>query len=233
MHVTYSHVVQEAPAIRTFYFRPARRFRYQPGQFIELSLPLPDGDGYDRRWFSLSSSPTEPLLAITSRLTDHPSPFKQALMKLQTGDAAVMSDSMGDFTLPLDMERPLVFIAIGIGIAPFRSMLQYVNDVGQTRHIRLLYGEGVQTNLIFQDILSQSGLVQLTTLSKRAVTGWPGQRGIITGGMIYECAKVAPEALVYIAGPEREVMRLADEVRHLGYPAGNILTDCFIGYMTE
>src|SRR5882724_4223783 len=101
MKVTFDHSQDEAANIRTFFFRPEKPMHYTAGQYTQLHLPhvRPDDRG-QKRWFTLSSSPTEELLTITTKFAgDKSSSFKKALSKLQPGTELTMAEAMGDFVL--------------------------------------------------------------------------------------------------------------------------------------
>ncbi len=143
MKAIFDHAKDEASNIRTFYFRPEKPAHYTAGQYTELALPHPHPDKRGgRRWFTLSSSPTEDLLSITTKYAgdDDTSSFKRTLFKLKPGSEVHMADPMGDFVLPKLIQTPLVFVAGGIGITPFHSMLEWL--VGYRR--RTAYKVGVR-----------------------------------------------------------------------------------------
>ena len=79
-------------------------------------------EGRSWRAFSLSSGPDEAEVRITTRITDKPSPYKRALMALKPGDQMVMRGPFGPFFLD-GSKRPVVFIAGGIGITPYRALI--------------------------------------------------------------------------------------------------------------
>ncbi len=69
MKVHFDHTTKEAENISTFYFKPEKPVDYTSGQFTRLNLPHdnPDDRGA-KRWFTLSSSPTEPLLRYHNQI---------------------------------------------------------------------------------------------------------------------------------------------------------------------
>lgn len=214
----------------TFWFRPAGKFSYIAGQFIELSLPHADGDSRDfRRWFTLSSSPTEPLLAITTRLREPMSPFKQALAALQPGDTVTISEPMGDFVLPKDPSVPIVFVAGGIGITPVRSMVKFLHDNQAHRTMHLIYGATTVDDLAFRDIFADYGLptdIFLTDPPRR----WDGQTGRLTADAILEHAPNVDNKFYYLSGPEILVEELVDQMKQADIPSSRLVTDYFQGY---
>src|SRR6185369_15796787 len=102
----------------SFWFRPERPVDYIAGQFTEIYLPHSGADSRgERRWFTLSSSPTDALVSITTQfIPTEGSTFKKELFGLRPGAALKLADPMGDFVLPKDPSIPLLFIAGGLGI---------------------------------------------------------------------------------------------------------------------
>src|ERR1035437_6534264 len=100
----------ESDNIISFWFEPEKPMNYLAGQFIEINLPHPSSDDRGvKRWFTLSSSPSDaPLVSITTKFNDKSSSFKAALKNLKPGDMVDMSEPMGDFVLPKDPSIPLV-----------------------------------------------------------------------------------------------------------------------------
>src|ERR1700693_2134326 len=101
MRVVYDHRHDEAANITTFYFKPESPVRYTAGQYIELTIKHehPDDRG-QKHWFTLSSSPTENYLSITTKFAaEKGSTFKKALRALPPGTELHMSEPMGDFVL--------------------------------------------------------------------------------------------------------------------------------------
>src|SRR5688572_14308982 len=109
-------------------------FQYYPGQYLDIELDVKDKFGKTRA-FTISSSPTENFLMITIKkgLT----PFKKKLETLKKGDILLASHPAGTFTL--DESEKAVFLAGGVGITPFRSMLRYVKDQRISTKIILIY----------------------------------------------------------------------------------------------
>src|SRR4051812_27426879 len=102
MQVTLDHSKDEAANIRTFFFKPESAVQYTAGQYIELTVPHdnPDERG-TKHWFTLSSSPTDEFLTITTKFAgDKSSTFKKSLFGLEPGTKLHMSEPMGDFVLP-------------------------------------------------------------------------------------------------------------------------------------
>jgi ferredoxin-NADP reductase len=125
----------ETPGYYSVVFERPRKFMYDAGDWMDVELhgqKLRGGTTY-----SFSSSPSEPNLMITFR--EGISPFKQALAGLQPGDSARITQYGNDYGFRLRDNRSSILIAGGVGIAPFRSMLQDVADQAGNDRIQLLY----------------------------------------------------------------------------------------------
>lgn len=200
----------------TYYFKPEQPFHYSAGQFIEMTVPhaVMDERG-DWRQFTLSSSPTEKALAITMRHLQPVSSFKRALAGLRPGDGFNITQAMGDFILPLDENIPLVWLAGGIGITPFRSMAAWLAHQGKTRDVRLYHSVGKDTDALFGETLSAAGV----------------QREVVLTADISRHLQAMPEATYYISGPDGYVRTTRELLEHDGsIRPYQIVTDAFLGY---
>jgi ferredoxin-NADP reductase len=231
MQVIFDHSQEEAPHIRTFFFKPEKPVHYTAGQFTELTLPhdSPDDRGI-RRWFTLSSSPTDELLSITTRFTpDTGSSFKNALFALEPGTVVQMADAMGDFVLPKLIQTPLIFVAAGIGITPFHSILTWLTATGEKRPIKLLYAVHEEDDIIFQDTFEKAG-VHATIVVSEPSPAWGGERGHVTAEMILGLERPSEDTLIYVSGPEKMVQQLRKDLTATGLARRQVVTDEFPNY---
>lgn len=231
MRVTLDHVEEVAKNIKTFWWKPERPVRYTAGQFIELTLPHdnPDMRGI-KRWFTLSSSPSEELLSNTTKhAAENGSTFKETLFNLKPGDSVMMSEPMGDFVLPKDMSVPLVFVAGGIGVTPMRSMIKWLRDKQEHRTIHLLYAANSLEEVAFRELFNDYGLPTDIILSQ-APKNWKGQTGRLDGAKILELAPNVDNKLYYLSGPEPMVEALEKDLKDKGVDKRRIVGDFFPNY---
>lgn len=231
MQVTLDHTRDEAANIKTFYFKPEKPVHYTAGQFIELFIPHkhPDKRGI-KRWFTLSSSPTDELLSITTKFAgDKSSSFKKALFGLKPGTELRMVEPMGDFVLPKLIQTPLVFVAGGIGITPFHSMLAWLAATNEQRPIKLLYGVHSEDEIVFQETFDKAG-VHATIIVSDPSPAWGGERGNISAELILGLEKPSEDTLVYVSGPEPMVEALEKDLKKAGLRKDQFVGDFFPGY---
>ncbi|MGH7157844.1 MAG: ferredoxin--NADP reductase [Candidatus Saccharimonadales bacterium] len=221
MYVILESVENVAGHIKTLWFRPEKPVRYTSGQFTELYLPHDDADGRGiRRWFTLSSSPTEELLGITTRLQpSESSSFKQQLANLKPGARLHLAEPMGDFVLPKDPSIPIFFVAAGLGITPVRSIIKWLHDTGEKRAVKLWFATK-------PDELAFKQLFQDYKMDFKPITS--GSRSKFTAEAIKHAT---PEnSYIYISGPEELVETLYKNAKRLGIDPSRLVADYFPGY---
>jgi ferredoxin-NADP reductase/Na+-translocating ferredoxin:NAD+ oxidoreductase RnfD subunit len=213
-------------------FSLPRPLTFIPGQYLEWTLFHNKSDNRGtRRYFTIASSPTEPSLGLGVKMGGKMSTFKQKLFTLQEGEEITVSQLSGDFVLPRDSSEKLVFIAGGIGITPFRSMVQWLIDTQSSRDIVLIYACNTPEDFAYLDVFmrAQSCGVRLVLLAKEAPVGWQGQRGYLTIEMLQ---KEVPDSTVrhfYISGPGGMVTAYKKLLRKHGISLSRITTDYFPG----
>lgn len=203
-------------------FERPKQLSFAAGQYVEWTLPHKHTDSRgNRRIFSVASSPTEPDIRIGFRHYEHSSSFKTALLGLAPGKYIRAAHVAGNFTLPVDKPEPLLFVAGGIGITPFRSMLQYLLDTGQRTDVVLVYFAAKPEDFVYTDLLQQAQDIGLVT---HYITGRP-QPGILE--------RVVPdvrERTIYLSGPDALVSYHKQSLLDLHISSEQIKTDHFTGY---
>ncbi len=206
-----------------FRFKPSEPLDYDAGQYIRVQLlhDAPDQEG-TKRWFTNSAAPYENIVQITTRVTN--STFKQALSKLEPGDALqLIGMPEGDFTWQ-DSDLPKVFIAGGIGVTPFRSILKQRAHDDLPLEATLIYGGRSKDTLPFKE---EMGEWQMKDANFKVIysIGEPFTHDTI--------AATYPEinsALVYVSGPEPMVQALSDDLVSHGLPPAQLKRDDFPNY---
>jgi glycine betaine catabolism B len=225
-----------ASNIVDFVFKPSQRLAYEPGQYMEFTLghAKPDSRG-NRRYFTLASSPTEENLRLGVRFYENGSSFKKALYTIDGRTNMLAGQIAGDFTLPHDPDQKLVFIAGGIGITPFRSMLKYLLDTGQRRDIVLLYINRTANEIAYKDILSEAqtklGIKVFCTLTntKAIPRNWSGLSGRINEQMMLKAVPDYDERTFYLSGPPDMVRAYEHVLKNMRVRHDQIQKDFFPG----
>jgi ferredoxin-NADP reductase len=225
-----------APGVVDFYFAPSQRLTFRPGQYLECTLAHPNADARGvRRYFTIASSPTEQDIQLGVRFYKRSSTFKTALYGLGGRTKLLGGQIAGDFTLPNDTGRKLVFIAGGIGVTPFRSMLKYLLDTNQRRDIVMLYANRNANDFVYQDVLSEAqsrlGMRAVYTVTNQASVpaNWAGARGRIDAQMIQSVVPDYRERTFYLSGPPEMVDEHERALRGLGVRRTRIKKDYFSG----
>jgi ferredoxin-NADP reductase len=231
MKLVFNHVTDEANNIHTFYFEPEEPLDYTAGQYLELNLPHPNADDRgETRLFTISSSPTDEYVSITTRiLSSKSSSFKKALLKLKPGKIVEANAPMGDFVLPKLIQTPLIFVAGGIGVTPYHSILSWLADTKEVRPIKFIYGINSEDDIIFQDTFDRANQ-HVTLVVKNPTSAWGGERGLLSAELILGLEKPTTDTLIYVSGPEPIVEALEKDLKAAGLKQEQLVLDYFPNY---
>jgi ferredoxin-NADP reductase len=207
---------------------------YRPGAYFWVELPERghmDDKGL-RRHISLVTSPTEEgVVGLATRLRD--TAFKRTLAELAVGDEVEVEEPKGSFLLPEDTEAEYVFVAGGIGITVFRSMLRYIADTRQPYRVTLLYSNRDRESTAFLEELEDlerqiEGLRVVLTMTDDP--DWDGETRRFDADVIAELAGGLEGRTFLVAGPPPMAEAVADALRAAGVPDERVLSDKFSGY---
>ena len=155
--LTLERIEQAAAGVYDFVFRSDRALQFAAGQYLEWTLPLRDSDSRgNRRYFTIASAPNDENVRLGVKIVPEGSAFKRGLSQLQPGDQIVASQLAGNFILPRNKRRKLAFVAGGIGITPFRSMLEDLLERGDQLPITLLFGNNRIEEIAYVDVLRRA-----------------------------------------------------------------------------
>lgn len=208
---------------------------FRPGQYFWVELPdrgHNDDKGL-RRHISVCTSPTERgVLGLCTRLRD--TAFKQTLAELQVGDEVDVEQPKGDYRLPEDTSAEYVFVAGGIGITVFRSMLRYIRDSGEPYRVTLVYSNRDRESTPFLDEVvelerSLPGFRLVLTMTDD--DGWEGESRYAGPDLLRDHLDEELGAYTYlVAGPPAMVESVAEQLQGAGVPDERVLADRFSGY---
>jgi ferredoxin-NADP reductase len=207
---------------------------YRPGAYFWVELP---DRGHDdekglRRHISLVTSPTEHgVVGLATRLRD--TAFKRTLAELEVGDEVQVEEPKGSFLLPEETDVEYVFVAGGIGITVFRSMLRYIADSGEPYRVTLVYSNRDRSSTPFLDELAEleqriPGLRVVLTMTDDEA--WEGERRRVDPAMLADVLGGLDGRTFLVAGPPAMAEGVADSLREAGVPEERVRADRFSGY---
>jgi ferredoxin-NADP reductase len=226
--------VEEAPRVRSIVLDIPGWRGHRAGQHVDMRLTA--DDGYQaQRSYSIASAPEDSRLALTvERLADgEVSPY--LVDELRIGDELELRGPVGGyFVWETSLGGPLLLVAGGSGIVPFRSMLRHRSAIGSTVPVRLLYSARSLAGLIYRDeimkIAAQDGIDVSVTLTGEQPPGWQGYGRRIDPDMLAEAGwPPGEQPLAYICGPTGFVEAAASALVALRHDPGRIRTERFGG----
>ena len=208
---------------------------FQPGQYFWVTLldPPYDDEKGPRRHISVVTSPNERgVLGLCTRLRD--SAFKRSLAELPVGAEVEVEQPKGSFVLPAETDLPYVFVAGGIGITVFRSMLRYIAEEGLPHRVTLVYSNRDRESAAFLDELGEleRALENLdVVLTMTDEPGWDGESRRIGPELLRDHLGADLGSFRYLlAGPPGIAEGVAEQLQGAGVPDERIVAERFSGY---
>jgi ferredoxin-NADP reductase len=208
---------------------------FRPGQYFWVTLldPPYDDEKGPRRHISVVTSPKERgVLGLCTRLRD--TAFKRSLAELPVGTEVDVEAPKGSFVLPEDPNVPYVFIAGGIGITVFRSMLRYIDEEKLPYHVTLVYSNRDRESAAFLDELTELDRTSPNFRLVATMTAdpeWNGETRHIDAAMLRDTLGDDLGAFTYlVAGPPPMVEGVVEELKAAGVEEDRILPDSYSGY---
>ena len=226
----------EAPAVISFVFDLlGQPFSYQPGQYVffELDeLQFPDERG-KRRHFTISSAPTQQgIVMFTTRMRG--SGFKETLRHASPGYELTVEVPRGSFVLPEAEQRRHVFIAGGIGITPYHSIMRNAADTSLALDALLLDFNRSAADIIFRSeleaIAARMPSFRLVPVLSEPEAGWAGEQGRLDEGLLRRHVADMAGSLFWVSGPLPMVTAATELLAQLGVAPDAIRKDIFAGY---
>ena len=202
---------------------------YKPGQCANVMI---QANGKDvNRFLSFSSSPTEPFIEFTKKLSG--SDFSAAFARLKPDETIGFRGPGG--VLTCEGEYPCVlFIAGGIGITPIRSILRFAADAGVDSDRLLLYANRTEEDIAFRDELEEMDRTEpgfrLMNILEKPSSGWEGARGFISADFLGESILDLPERTAFICGSPGFVDCMERDLKKLKVPDRRIIKELLTGY---
>ena len=226
-----------ATGTREFTFSRPEGFEYVSGQTIDLYLiepPEMDEEG-PVRTFSLVSAPFEPNLKIATRMRD--TAFKRILAGYKTGEMLTWDGPYGSFTLHKNTKTPAVFLAGGIGITPFMSIMKTAAHDKLPHQIYLFYSNRRPEDTAFKQEIEQLAkenpnlhVIMTMTEMDKSSEQWEGETGFIDKVMLSRYLSDLAEPIYYLAGPPPMVAAMKKMAIEAGADEDKVRFEEFPGY---
>lgn len=227
-----------AEGTMAFHLRKPQGFDFKPGQAIDVILPLkstvPD-DPNARHAFSIVAAPFEADLVIATRMRD--SAYKRTLKALTVGSPLGIEGPFGSLGLHKDTTRGAIFIAGGIGITPFMSMLrQAAHDQRKQRLILLVANRRPEDAAFLAELQGLEAknpnfqLIPIMTAMQTSSRPWTGQTGVITAERLSAAAGELHAPICYVAGPPGMVEAMRQALHGAGIDDDDVRSEEFHGY---
>ena len=208
---------------------------FRPGQYFFVTLidpPYEDEKG-PRRHISVVTSPNERgVLGLCTRLRD--TAFKRSLAELPVGAEVDVEEPKGKLVLPEETDRPYVFVAGGIGITVFRSMLRYIAEEGLPHRVTLIYSNRDRNSTPFLDelvALDQANENLRVVFTMTDDPTWEGESRRVDGALLRDHLGTDLDSFTYlVAGPPDMVEGVVETLKAAGIPEEAIRPDRFSGY---
>jgi predicted ferric reductase len=177
--------------------------------------------------FTISSSPAGEELCISVKGSGD---FTSGVGKTEVGDKASVLAPYGRFSYLLNSERKkLVFIAGGIGITPFLSMIRYMRDSDSKKETVLFYCSRTQWGIAHREELDAiaGGKVKVIHVLSKPETAWQGEKGRISAEIIQRYVSGLENTGFYICGPPPMMDSARQVLLSIGVDASEIHTERF------
>ncbi len=205
-------------------FNRPHEFDFQAGQYIQVSvdkLLYPDYKG-NYRVLSIASSPLDND-KISVAFRDSGSGFKETLKSMSTDETVYINGPYGYMTIPDKTDKTLVFLAGGIGITPYLSMIRYATEKRLDVSMVLIYANRSEKSAAYLEELKEHSRINDFFTLKSIF-------GKIASDDILKSVKDIKKSSFYIAGPPGMVDYMRNLLFQMNVDCDNIHYEEFAGY---
>ncbi len=209
----------------SFYFQPESSISWKAGQYLRYHIDNSwTDDRGENRFFSIASAPFENQIQLTTRFAiEKCSAFKKDLQNLEIGGEIEVFGPSGSFTVD-DPLQQFVFIAGGIGITPFRSIILDLNHQNLPINVTLFYANRTP------EVLFKEELERISSNHPEFTVHYFIGETLVDATAIKQLVPDVTKPLFYISGPEPMVKGLEKTLIELGADDEKVKRDYFPGY---
>jgi ferredoxin-NADP reductase len=226
-----------AEGTMAFRFEKPAGFQFKPGQYAELTLLNPSENDFEgaSRTFSIASAPSDPELMFATRLQD--TAFKRVLKSSPVGIEISLDGPMGAFTLHRDEKKTGVFLAGGIGITPFMSIIREAARQKLPHRLFMFYSNRRPEDAPFLNRLfavekenPNFRFIPTMTAMEKSQRAWKGETGYIDKALLMRCLPTLDGPIYYSAGPPSMVDAMQKMLTAAEVNPDDVRTEEFGGY---
>lgn len=227
MKLTLTAKKEEVSNVVSFTFQSKEALLWKAGQFMRYHIEDPRSDERATdRYFTIASAPFEKNLILTTRFDpEDGSTFKKDLKNMQVGSVIEAQPPSGEFVVD-DPDQEYVFIAGGIGITPFRSILLQLDYEKKPINIILLYANR-DNNIVYRDELEE-----ISTKNPAFKISYIIDPQRIDEATIKQFVPDLIKPVFYVSGPKPMVQAMEKMLVDMGIPENHIKHDYFPGYQS-
>ena len=227
---TVAELVDETARTKSIVLDVPQSRGHHAGQHVDVRLTAEDG--YEaQRSYSIASSPEDTHLELTVERLDDGEVSPYLVDVLRPGDELELRGPIGGyFVWEAPGDAPLLLLAGGSGVVPFRSMVRHRMAAGSTVPLRLLYSSRSLREVIYRDELqgADDGVDVELVLTREWPDDWSGHRGRIDQKLLHELAWPPDEhPAIFICGPNSFVEVMAAGLVQDGHDPRHIKTERF------
>jgi ferredoxin-NADP reductase len=225
--------IKRTPTVESFHFRLLQNQQFLPGQFLQVLFnPQTRTDKSLNKYLSVSSSPTQPYIELTKRISQ--SPFSQRLLQVQEGESVTFDMPMGTCFYKEEYKK-IGFLIGGIGITPVISIVEYIMDKRLSTQATVLYSNRTEDEIAFYAELLQWSRENENIRVYSTVTDCvPKDQccffGCIDKQLVLKIMPDIKDRIVFIFGPPAMVSVMRGLAREIGCKEENVKSENFTGY---
>jgi ferredoxin-NADP reductase len=226
-----------AEGTMAFYLQKPEGFRFEAGQYVDVTLIGPsetDAEG-NIRSLSIASAPADEHLLVTTRMRD--TAFKRVLRTIAFDTEIQLDGPLGGFTLHKNPSKAAVFLAGGIGITPFFSIIRHAEREKLPHKLYLFYSNRRPEDTAFmKDLLDSEKenpnfrFIPSMTEMNKSTQSWSGEAGFIDGEMLAKYLPTLQGPIYYVAGPPAMVTAMRKTLTAAGVDEDDVRVEEFAGY---
>jgi glycine betaine catabolism B len=228
-----TRIENETPNTRRFWIQipEVASYDFEPGQFVTIDLPIHEKPNKRWRSYSIASWPDGTnVIELLIVLLEGGKGTSYLFQEGKVGLELILRGPQGVFTLPKPIDKDLYFICTGTGIAPFRSMIHYIQEHKiPHKDIYLIFGTRKRDDLLYMDEMKRlemeiEGFHYIPTLSRDQWEGCCGYVHSVYENLVNEkrTDHSVKEAGFYLCGWKNMVDEAKLRIQNLGYDKKSI-----------